>query len=111
MKGGLVAGEASADLVGVRIAYEAFLKAQQGQPREVKEGLNPEQRFFVAFARYHAAKLSPDFKEYVLENDPHPLAEFRVNQTLKNLPAFAAAFALAPTAAMSLATAERAVIW
>ncbi|MCE7869588.1 M13 family peptidase [bacterium CPR1] len=99
--------ESSADLTGLSVAYEAFL--QRNHDRTVKEGLTPEQRFFLNFAtslsRRHGS---------LRERDPdsqHPANEFRVNNAVRNMPAFAAAFALAPGAPMAFEQGRRAGLW
>ncbi len=99
--------ESSADLTGLSVAYEAFL--QRNQDRTVREGLTPEQRFFLNFATSMSRRDGS-----VRERDPdsqHPANEFRVNNAARNMPAFAAAFSLAPGAPMAFEQGRRAGLW
>lgn len=99
--------ESSADLTGLSVAYEAFL--QRNQDRTLKEGLTPEQRFFLNFATSMSRRDGS-----LRERDPdsqHPANEFRVNNAARNMPAFAAAFALAPGAPMAFDQGRRAGLW
>jgi putative endopeptidase len=112
VNGQLVAGEAIADLGGVMIAYAAFEKSLAGKPRPAKiDGFTPEQRFFLSYARSWATNVRPEYARLQTKSDPHPLPKFRVNGTLMNVPAFAAAFSCKQGDRMARADAERCQIW
>jgi len=109
--GKLVAGESIADLGGLVVAYAAFQKAMEGKPRVTIDGFTPEQRFFLGYARGWATNMRPELKRMLVTIDPHPLAKFRVNGPLANMPQFAAAFQCKADDAMVREEAKRCVIW
>ncbi len=56
----LTLGEDVADLGGTILAWEAWKKAVAGQTLEPKDGLSPEQRFFVGFAQWVCENQRPE---------------------------------------------------
>jgi putative endopeptidase len=110
--GRLVAGESIADLGGLTIAYAAFEKSLQGKPRPKDiDGFTPEQRFFLAYAQIWASSARPEFEQLQVKTNPHPLARFRVNGPLSNMPAFARAFNCKEGDPMVRPAGERCQIW
>jgi predicted metalloendopeptidase len=92
-KGELVVGESIADLGGLAIAYAALQKSMEGKPRPKNiDGFTPEQRFFLAYAHNWATNIRPEYARFLAAQDPHPLARFRANGPLSNMPEFAEAF-------------------
>ncbi|HKU77092.1 MAG TPA: M13 family metallopeptidase [Pyrinomonadaceae bacterium] len=92
-KGELVVGESIADLGGLTIAYAALQKSMEGKPRPKNiDGFTPEQRFFLAYAHNWATNMRPEYARFLANQDPHPLAKFRANGPLSNMPEFAEAF-------------------
>jgi len=91
--GRLVEGEAIADLGGLTIAYRAFERTAEAQAGRPIDGFTPAQRFFLGFANVWAETDRPEVSRLYAATDPHPAPEFRVNGTVANMPAFAAAFA------------------
>ena len=109
--GNLVVGESIADLGGLVVAYAAFQKAMEGQPRVDIGGFSPEQRFFLGYARGWATNTRPELARLLVNVDPHPLPKFRVNGPLSNMPQFAQAFACKAGDAMVRADKDRCQIW
>ncbi len=110
--GKLVVGESIADLGGLVLAYAAFQKSMDGKPRPANmDGFTPEQRFFLGYARGRANNIRPEFARLLVNVDPHPLAKFRVNGPLSNMPQFAAAFQCKDGDPMLRAEKNRCVIW
>jgi putative endopeptidase len=93
MQGKLTLGENIADLGGLTMAYNAFLKSTKGKPSAKKiDGFTPEQRFFLGYAQIWAAKARAEAERLQVQTDPHALPRWRVNGPLSNLPTFAQAF-------------------
>ena len=109
--GSLVQGESIADLGGLVVAYVAFQKVMEGKPRTNVDGFTPEQRFFLGYARGWANNIRPEFARLLVNIDPHPLAKFRVNGPLSNMPLFAAAFQCKEGDPMVRPEKDRCVIW
>src|SRR3989442_8372554 len=111
-KGKLVVGESLADLGGLVVASAAFQKSMEGNPRPANiDGFTPEQRFFLGYARGWANNIRPEFARLLVNIDPHPLAKFRVNGPLSNMPQFAAAFQCKDGNPMVRPEKDRCVIW
>ena len=93
INGELTLGENLADLGGMAIAYDAFQRSMEGKPRPANiDGMTPEQRFFLGWARVWAEKDRPEYARLIVQSDPHSLAQFRVNGPLSNFPEFAKAY-------------------
>jgi len=112
MIGKLVSGESIADLGGLTVAYQAFQKSFEGKPRPANiDGFTPEQRFFLGWAQVWASKYTAEAARLQAQSDPHPLARFRVNGPVSNMPEFAAAFECKATDAMVRVEKDRCQIW
>ena len=105
-------GENIADLGGLKIAFEAFRKAQAGKPPlGLIEGCTPEQRFFLGYAETWRSKQRAEALRDRLLTDPHAPAKYRVNGPLMDLPEFYQAFGVKEGEPMRCADADRPVIW
>jgi|HubBroStandDraft_1064217.scaffolds.fasta_scaffold25257_2 putative endopeptidase len=91
--GKLVTGEAMGDLGGATLAYKAYHQSLNGKEPPVIDGLTGDQRFFLAYARVWAGSQRPEAMRLQLATNPHPLAKYRTNATLQNMPEFHKAFA------------------
>ncbi len=112
LQGKLVSGESIADLGGLYVAYDAFMKSLQGKPRAADiDGFSPQQRFFLGWAQVWAEKYTPEWVRFQTQSDPHPLSRFRVNGPLSNMPAFAEAYQCKTGDAMVRENAKRCQIW
>lgn len=93
INGRLTLGENIADLSGLTVAYDAYLKSLEGQPRpENIDGFTPEQRFFLGWAQVWAGKYTSEAERTQVLGDTHSLPRFRVNGPLSNTPQFQKAF-------------------
>jgi putative endopeptidase len=110
-KGKAVLGEAIADLGGLTIAYAAYERSLAGKPRDQIDGFTPEQRFFLGFAQVWSQNIRAEEARRRALTDPHPLAQFRVNGTVANMPEFAKAFYCATGSKMVRPEGERCRIW
>jgi putative endopeptidase len=111
VNGELTQGENIADLGGVKLAYAALQKALAGKPRQIIDGLTPEQRFFLAYAQIWRSKQRDEDLKLRLNTDPHSPARYRVDGPLSNLPEFAKAFNLPDNCAMVRPADKRVNIW
>jgi putative endopeptidase len=109
--GKLVTGEAMGDLGGVTLAYKAYHRSLNGKEPPVIDGLTGDQRFFLAYARVWAASQRPEAMRRQLATDPHPLAKYRTNATLQNMPEFHRAFACKPGDPMVRPPSEQCRLW
>jgi predicted metalloendopeptidase len=109
--GKLVTGEAMGDLGGLRLAYEAYHESLHGKPAPVIDGFTGDQRFFLAIGRVWAQNQRAAAAARQLATDPHPLAKYRVNATLQNMPEFHAAFHCKQGDAMVRPAAEQCRLW
>ena len=109
--GKLVTGEAMGDLGGLTLAYKAYHKSLQGKEAPVIDGFTGDQRFFLAFARVWARNQRPAAERRQLATDPHPLAKYRVNATLQNMPEFHAAFGCKQGDAMVRPVDQQCHLW
>lgn len=104
-------GENIADHGGLRVAYSAFKKTEQGASDKTIDGFTPDQRFFLSYANVWAANIT---KEEILrrtKTDPHSLGINRVNVAIRNLEPFFKAFDIKPGEKMWRDPADRVTIW
>jgi putative endopeptidase len=94
--GHMTLGEDTADNGGTRIALIALKEAltHEGRDMDTREddGLTPRQRFFLSFAFGSCAEWRPELIRLAVLTDPHSFSKYRVNNTVANMPEFAAAF-------------------
>ena len=91
--GKLVTGEAMGDLGGLTLAYRAYHNSLKGIAAPVMDGFTGDQRFFLSFARVWADQERLEQQRLQVTTDPHPIARYRANATLSNMPEFHQAFA------------------
>jgi putative endopeptidase len=94
--GRMTLGEDTADNGGIHIAYKALQDALARQSRDMgakeADGVTPQQRFFLAYAFGWCEEYRPELVRLVVLSDPHSYPKYRVNNTVANMPEFAAAF-------------------
>ncbi len=88
----LTLGEDVADLGGLILAWVAWRDAVAGKSLEPKDGLTPEQRFFVGFAQWDCENQRDADKRVNALTNPHSPGQYRINGVVVNMPEFAAAF-------------------
>ena len=104
-------GENIGDQGGLRVAYSAFKKTDEGESNTKIDGFTPDQRFFLSYANVWANNIT---KEEILRRtkvDPHSLGKNRVNVALRNLDAFFKAFNIKAGDKMWRAPEDRVIIW
>jgi putative endopeptidase len=111
VNGALTIGENIGDLGGLGIAWKAYLVSLHGEEAPVIDGLTGAQRFFLSWARTGRHKDRDEELIRLLATDPHSPNEFRVNQVVRNLDEFYAAFSVGATDELWLEPAARVRIW
>ncbi len=109
--GKLTLGENIADYGGLQVAFQAFRSATAGKPLEEKEGLTPEQRFFLAYANVWAGNIRPEAILLRTKSDPHSLGKWRVNGALPQISAWYDAFHITEKDSLYLPEGKRVHIW
>jgi endothelin-converting enzyme/putative endopeptidase len=85
--------------------------ATAGQKLEPRDGLTPEQRFFVGNAQWACANVRPEDARVRAVTDPHSPPEWRVNGLMPNVPEFAEAFSCKPGQPMVKPKGDVCRIW
>lgn len=88
----LTEGEDVADLGGTILAYIAWKSADKDKQLTNRDGLTPDQRFFVGFAQWACANDRPEDLRARAITDPHSPAKYRINGVVVNMPEFGTAF-------------------
>ena len=109
--GRLTLGENIGDLVGVQIAYDAYIKSLGGSEAPIINGLTGSQRFFIGYAQSVRSKIRPEALRLLLVSDPHSPDKYRVLGILPHIPAFYDAFQVKAGDGMYLPPEERVTIW
>jgi putative endopeptidase len=89
----LTEGEDIADLGGLILAWMAWKDQTKGTRLESRDGLTPEQRFFVGNAQWACEATRPEQLRVSAITDPHSPGKYRVNGLMVNVPEFQQAFA------------------
>jgi endothelin-converting enzyme/putative endopeptidase len=92
----LTQGEDIADLGGLILAWAAWKTETAGKALPRRDGLTPDQRFFVGYAQWACENDRPETLRVRALTDPHSPAKYRVNGVMVNIPEFQQAFACKP---------------
>jgi putative endopeptidase len=104
--------ENMADLVGLRIALDAFKKTDQFKKNERVGGFTPLQRFFLAYAYARMGHERPESLATRLRGGGgYAPARERVNGVVMNIPEFYEAFGVQPGDPMYRPERARAKVW
>ena len=110
--GKLVLGESIGDLAGAKLAWLGYQKSREGKgPEPTLDGFTPAQQFFLAWGQWRGDEIRPATQRTMIQGDPHPIAKYRVNGPLSNLPAFQKAFECKADAPMVRTGKERCEVW
>jgi len=96
----LTEGEDVADLGGTVLAYIAWKNADKNLQLTNRDGLTPDQRFFVGFAQWACENDRPEELRERAITDPHSPAKYRINGAVVNVPEFGPAFSCKPGSPM-----------
>ncbi len=111
VNGQLTMGENIADLGGLNISYEAYLKSLDGKTPKKIDGFTGTQRFFMAFAQVWRQNIRPKEMAKRLKTDVHSPGEARVNIPPFNMTAFIKAFHIKSGDKLFIPKKDRAYIW
>ena len=100
LNGRLTLGENTADNGGLRIAFRALeetlaedkARAEPGYTDGKRDGLTPEQRYFVGFAQVWCENVREANARVLAKTDPHSSGEWRVKGAVQNFDEFGKAF-------------------
>ena len=104
-------GENIADHGGLRVAYSAFKKTEQGKGNTRIDGFTPDQRFYLSYANVWAANITKEEMLRRTKVDVHSLGVNRVNVAIRNLEEFFNAFNIQSGMKMWRDPADRVIIW
>jgi putative endopeptidase len=109
VNGQLTLGEDVADLGGLVLAWVAWKAETAGRTLEDRDGLTPEQRFFVGYSQWSCASYRPEEARLRALTDPHSPAKYRTNGLVVNMPQFERAFSCTP--GQPMAAEKRCRVW
>lgn len=109
VNGKLTLGENIADLGGLNIAYDAFVKTLK--TNEKIDGFTPKQRFFLSWAQVWRGNIRKESLLMRLKTDVHSPGKFRTIGPFSNLPSFYEAFNVKPGDAMYRPGKDLVKIW
>jgi putative endopeptidase len=88
----LTEGEDVADLGGTILAYIAWKDATKDMTLQERDGLTPDQRFFIGLAQWACENQRPENQRVNAITDPHSPGKYRINGVVVNMPEFGKAF-------------------
>ncbi|WP_374661165.1 M13-type metalloendopeptidase [Inhella sp.] len=86
-------------------------EASGAPPSTLRDGLTPEQRFFVGYAQWDCSDQRPEAARQKARTDPHSPGRWRINGVVVNMKEFETAFQCKPGSPMTRPDAERCSIW
>jgi putative endopeptidase len=111
VNGKLTEGENIADLGGINVSFDAFMKTAEYKDGKKIDGFTPAQRFFLSFANIWKIKNRPERMRLRVKIDPHSPEHYRVDGPLSNTPAFWQAFNVKPGDPMRMPKDKLVKIW
>ena len=111
INGAATTGENIADLGGLLLGWDAFVKTKAYKDNKKMAELTPAQRFFLGYAYSWMYEERPETLARQLMTDVHAPAKYRVLGPLQNVPAFYETYQLKPSDKMYLADSLRVKIW
>lgn len=105
----LTEGEDIADLGGLILAYAAWKSAAKDQHLDKRDGLSPDQRFFIGYAQWACENERPENLRVSAITNPHSPGKYRVNGLVINIPEFQQAFSC--KAGQPMVRKDRCRVW
>jgi putative endopeptidase len=110
VNGRLTLGENTADLAGLSVAHDAYIKSLGGKPAPVIDGTTGDQRFYLGWAQVWRRNYREANLRQRLLTDPHAPSEQRT-WVVRNLDPWYGAFKPAPGDKLYLSPEKRVRIW
>lgn len=107
----LTLGEDLADLGGLVLAWAAWQAQIADMKPASRDGLTPEQRFFVGYAQWDCNDARPEALRVKAKTDPHSPGRYRINGVVVNMGEFEKAFNCKPGQKMVKPEAQRCKVW
>ena len=104
-------GENIADLGGILLGWDAFIKTQQYKENKPIAGLSPAQRYFLGYALGWLGQTSPEQLRNRLLTDVHSPGKYRVNGPFADVDAFYNTYNVKDGNKMFRADSARVKIW
>jgi putative endopeptidase len=111
VNGSATQGENIADLGGMLLGWDAFMKTDEYKSGQSIGGFTPSQRYFLGWALGWMNQLRPENLAVRVKTDVHAPSFLRVNGPVANLPQFYDAFGVKPGDKMYRADSVRVKIW
>lgn len=111
VNGDLTMGENIADLGGLTVALDAYLRSLGGKPAPVIDSFTGDQRVFLGWAQAWRGHARDDYLRKQVVTDPHSPRAFRVDGPTRNIDVWYDAFAVKPGDAYYVAPKDRVRIW
>ena len=105
----LTEGEDVADLGGLILAYVAWKAQVKDKHLENRDGLTPDQRFFIGYAQWACENQRPENLRANAITNEHSPGRYRVNGLMVNIPEFQQAFSC--KAGQPMVSANRCRVW
>jgi len=104
-------GENMADLGGILLGWDAFIKTEQYKKNEKIAGLTPAQRYFLGYSLGWLGQTREESLRDQVLTDVHSPARFRVNGPFASVDAFYSTFNIQPGTKMFLPDSSRVRVW
>lgn len=111
VSGSMTQGENIADLGGLTMAYNGYIKTLNGKPSKKIDGYTGEQRFFIAWAQGWKTICRDEEMKKLVTTDYHAPGYFRAFAPLTNLPEFYKAFNVKEGDKMFTPADKRVEVW
>jgi putative endopeptidase len=111
INGSATLGENIADLGGVLLGWDAFIKKDQYKEGKPIAGLSPSQRFFLGYSLGWLYNIRKESLAQQILTDVHAPAKYRVNGPFSDVDAFYKVFNVQPSNKMYLPDSLRVKIW